>query len=108
MDALIKDGVVLKGISPEIVLGRCMLAETFTRHGIPLVITSCRDGKHMDGSKHYVGDAIDIRLASRYSSLSNIDLLLLNEGREALGNQYDFVLEQDHYHLEFDPKDPHV
>lgn len=108
MSEAIKSGVDVRGISPEIVLARCILAEVFARHSIPVVITSCRDGQHMDKSKHYSGDALDIRLGSRFNSSANIDLVLLNEGREALGEQYDLVLETNHFHVEFDPKDTHA
>jgi hypothetical protein len=100
----IKPGVDVEGIQPEVILGATIFADVMWKHGIPTVITSCRDGKHKDGSLHYEGKAVDIRLASRFNMSPNIDLLMLNEGRAALGEQYDLVLEQDHFHLEFDPK----
>lgn len=100
----IKPGVDVKGISTETMLGVMILTSVFWRHGIPTVITSCRDGKHKDGSLHYIGDAVDIRLPSRFNATVGIDLKLLAEGREALGEQYDLILEADHLHLEFDPK----
>jgi len=100
----IKAGVDVRGIGQEILLGAVILAGVFWRHGIPLLVTSCRDGKHKDNSLHYIGDAIDLRLPSRFNSTANIDLMLLAEGREALGEQYDLILEADHLHLEFDPK----
>lgn len=100
----IKPGVDVKGLGPEVLLGAMILSGVFWRHSIPTMITSCRDGKHKEGSKHYIGDALDIRLPSRFNNTANIDLKLLAEGREALGEQYDLVLEADHLHLEFDPK----
>lgn len=100
----IKPGVDVKGVSTEVLLGAVILSDVFWRHGIPLVITSCRDGKHKDKSLHYIGDALDIRLPSRFNTTQGIDLKLLAEGRESLGEQYDLVLEADHLHLEFDPK----
>ena len=100
----LKDGVDVKGVSTEILLGTTILAGVFWKHGIPTVITSCRDGRHMETSKHYIGDAIDIRLPSRFNTDQGIDLRLLAEGRAALGDQFDLVLESDHLHLEFDPK----
>jgi len=101
---LLKPGVDVTGISTEILIGLQVLAGVFWKHGIPTLITSCRDGEHMEGSKHYLGDAVDVRLPSRFSSTEHIDIVLLNEGRVALGDQYDLVLEEDHLHLEFDPK----
>jgi hypothetical protein len=100
----IKPGVDVKGVSTEVLLGAVILSEVFWRHGIPTVITSCRDGKHKEGSLHYIGDALDIRLASRFNTTEGIDLKLLMEGRTSLGEQYDLILESDHFHLEFDPK----
>ena len=100
----IKPGVDVRGIGQEILLGAVILSGVFWRHGIPLLITSCRDSKHKDGSLHYIGDAVDIRLPSRFNNTDNIDLKLLGEGRDALSEQYDLVLEADHLHLEFDPK----
>jgi hypothetical protein len=100
----IKPGVDVKGVSTEVILGVVILSEVFWRHGIPTVMTSCRDGKHKDKSLHYIGDAVDIRLPSRFNTTAGIDLKLLAEGREALGEQYDLILESDHLHLEFDPK----
>jgi hypothetical protein len=100
----IKPGVDVGGITPEVLLGATILAEVFWRHGVPTVITSCMDGKHKDGSLHYLGRALDIRLASRFNTTEGIDLKLLLEGRASLGEQYDLILEADHFHLEFDPK----
>ena len=99
-----KAGVDIKGIGQEITLGVIVLDAVFSAHGAKTFITACRDGKHMEKSKHYIGDALDIRLASRWVTTANIDLTVLNEARTALGEQFDLVLESDHFHLEFDPK----
>ena len=100
----VKPGVDVTGIGTEVLLGAIMFADVLWKKGIPAVITSCKDSKHKIGSLHYVGKAVDIRLASRFNTSENIDLKMLMEGREALGYQYDLVLESDHFHLEFDPK----
>lgn len=100
----IKQGVDVKGIQPEILLGLEICHFVFTKRGIPLTITSCADGKHGTNSLHYRGRAVDIRLPSRTSDEPEIDLAVLVECREALGEQYDIVLESDHLHLEYDPK----
>ena len=100
----VKQGVDLRGIGAEIVRGAVIMAGVLEAHGAKCLITSCRDSKHMEKSKHYIGDAIDIRLASRWVTTANIDLTVLNEARAALGDQFDLVLESDHYHCEFDPK----
>ena len=100
----IKPGVDVSGITTEIVLGLLVLSDVMWKHGIPTIITSCREGKHSVGSLHYVGKGVDVRLPSRFSTIPTIDLTLMMEARESLGNDYDLLLEPDHYHLEFDPK----
>lgn len=64
-----------------------------------VTITSGRDGKHMQGSKHYLGLAIDIRTRD----MKNQERVL-NSVKKILGSLYDVILESDHMHIEFDPK----
>ena len=101
---LIKPGVDIRGIGTEVSFGVKILSDVMWNRGANCLITACRDGKHMEGSKHYIGDAVDVRLASRWVTSPNVDVAVLNEAREALGLQFDLVLEKDHFHLEFDPK----
>ena len=100
----LKTGVDVGGIQPEVLLGLEICHGVFTRLGMPLVVTACLDGKHMTGSKHYVGQAVDMRLPSKYSIEPLIDVMVQAECRVHLGLQYDLVLEKDHLHLEYDPK----
>lgn len=100
----IKKGVSVIGLQPEILLGLIVCREVFLARKIPLTLTSGTDGQHGNNSLHYKGRAVDLRLPSRYSIEDEIDLSILVECREALGEQYDIVLESDHIHLEFDPK----
>ena len=100
----LKQGVIVEGSKPEIIIGMMICHSIFTKKGVPFTITACRDGKHKVGSCHYSGDAVDIRLPSRYSPEEEIDLSVLVECREALGPNYDILLESDHIHLEYDPK----
>lgn len=66
-----------------------------------IVITSGTDGKHMVGSKHYIGDALDLRRSNIPSKLLDTYLTRL---RGRLGGDYDVILEIDHIHIEYDPK----
>ena len=100
----LKAGVDLRGISPEVIVGLLVLDGVFTRYGAPVVITSCRDGQHMEKSKHYSGDAIDVRLVSKFNTTENVDVKVLAEARAALAEQFDLVLEASHFHLELDVK----
>jgi len=65
------------------------------------VITSASDGKHGPNSLHYSGQALDLR--TRHIHGQGLQLVV-DKLREALGSQFDVVLESDHIHLEFDPR----
>ena len=69
--------------------------------GKGIVVTSILDGKHKDGSKHYEGEAFDLR---SFNYTKNEIALLLIAFKEALGKDYDVIFEIDHFHIEYDPK----
>ena len=66
-----------------------------------MVVTAGFDGKHMPGSKHYEGNAFDMR--SRIYTDHELRELVDNL-RENLGSDYDVVDEVSHIHVEYDPK----
>ena len=77
-----------------------MLAgEVYEANGLDLVWAAALDSKHMPGSLHYVGLAVDVGLPpeDRKSAIEK-------ELRSALGEDYDLVVEGDHWHIEFQPK----
>ncbi len=63
----LKDGVSINGIKPPIIAVLAPAALIWERHGQELVVTAGTDGKHMKGSLHYVGLALDFR--TRYFGL---------------------------------------
>ena len=67
--------------------------------GKDLVVTSCVDGKHSPHSRHYTGDAFDMRIWYLDDKSSYRWAL-----KEILGPDYDVVIESDHIHVEFDPE----
>lgn len=102
----LKNGVKIEGLKVEILLGLLILSDVFKTYDVPLVVTSALDGKHMHGSKHYQGQALDLR--SKNASV-DIQKKILAEGKEKLGENFDFILEgegtdNEHLHVEFDPK----
>lgn len=66
------------------------------------VVTSLMDGTHMEGSKHYVGNAADLRIYYFNNAQKRIAVRRL---KEELGMGYDVVLEGNHIHVEYDPKE---
>ena len=96
----IKHGVDLRGIKPEAVVAMMICEPIISKHA-EFVVTSVCDGKHMQGSKHYEGLAMDIRTREIPEAMLKP---CLDEMKEALGPQYDAILEGDHFHVEHDPK----
>jgi hypothetical protein len=93
-----KDGVSIKGLGVEALLGIMLVEQILTLKGKTTTVTSCLDGKHMEGSLHYKGQAFDLR--TWVIETEDIDMIKGVLGR--LG--FDVVLEADHLHIEFDPK----
>ena len=98
----LKPGVVVTGIRPELLLGVIVAERVYERNHYPLTITSLSDGEHRPNSLHYKGFAADLRTRDVAMPLLGV---ITRELKEALGRDYDVVLEGDHLHLEFDKKD---
>jgi hypothetical protein len=94
----IKPGVRVLGMKPEILLAIEIAHTLFQEQAQYLTITSVTDGAHMAGSLHHAGLAVDLRLPS-----ANADKIIAQLAIR-LGAEYDVVLEQDHIHVEYDPK----
>lgn len=97
----IKPGARIRGIAPETVLGLLIVYSVFNDHNLDFVLTEGTGGKHARGSLHYVGLAADGRRSNVPPHLVNT---IKDEVSTALGEEFDFVLEPDHFHLEFQPK----
>lgn len=72
-------------------------------------ITSANDSQHKQGSLHYKNRAFDIRIwnikadtSSKRHALARRWVVDMNN---RLGRDYDVLLEADHIHGEFDPKE---
>jgi hypothetical protein len=114
----LKAGVRLGLLQPQIVLALQVAEKIFDRYYVDLVITSCNDGRHMEGSKHYTGCAVDLRtkhidgehtLAVFGVSGGEVKQKILRQLKRALGMDFDILLEglgtaHEHIHLEWDPK----
>lgn len=97
-----KEGVDCTNISDKTFVAILTAHRIMARLGVnELVVTSLRDGEHMAGSKHYEGEAFDLRIwafndiqARDYTAQLSVDL----------GDGYDVILHKTHIHVEYDPK----
>lgn len=69
--------------------------------GRGVIITSTTDGKHMKGSLHYQGLAVDIRTRDLSESMIKV---LCFQLKTALYLLCDVIFESDHIHIEYQPK----
>lgn len=65
------------------------------------VVTAGRDGVHQIQSKHYTDEALDLR---RFHLEPHEVEPVVQGLKQALGKDFDVVLEHDHLHVEYDPK----
>ena len=100
---LLKPGVRIVGIRPEVVLAVLAAERVFEEAGYDLTLTSCLEGVHGRASLHFSGCAVDLRTRG----ISTDDLpKLVARLRECLGEDFDVVLETTHIHAEYQPKQP--
>lgn len=112
------DDVDIANLAPAMYHVLLVAATRFEHYGASeVVITSgCeRDGKHSVGSRHWSGDAVDLRTdpndhwgiwvddeVGGYDA-NHVRDLALTISRD-LGGDFDVVLEDDHLHIERHPK----
>lgn len=101
---MLKPGVRILGVRPEIALVMPFIYDVAKESLGGCTVTSCTEGKHSRGSKHYVGAALDLRTrnVSQAEAVEAVQKL-----RVGLGADFDVVLESTHIHIEFDPKHPY-
>ncbi len=98
----IKRGVRIDGLHPKMRKVRIEANRIWAKYGKELVITSGREmARHSAGSLHYDLRALDLR--TRYFKSEEEKIKVRNELAEALGEEYDVVLEVSHIHAEYDP-----
>ena len=103
---MIKKGVTISKLTPQAVLAFVIVQPIFHRRDRVCIMTSGDDSTHKPTSKHYTGDAFDLR--SKHLRLAEKGEVLV-EMKEALGENYDVIIELvgeplEHYHIEYDPK----
>ena len=100
---MLKHGVNPDGVCREIWWALGLVGSIADRYEIELVATSMNDGTHGQGSKHYVGEAADIRTRD-LKTYDHVHLFFWEIKGEIDKYGFDTVLEKDHIHIEYDPK----
>ena len=102
MSLILKNTTRLFNLQPQTAIGIVVCANFFDEIGKHCIVTSAWDSQHRPGSLHYVGCAFDLR--TRH--LDDIEAsAVADEIRNRLGRDFDVVLESDHIHVEWQPKD---
>lgn len=96
----LKSGVSLRGVHWIMFQAAVLAEEVYRQYGTELVITSANDGTHGDKTLHHRGLALDLRTWT----LNGREKMVAQSLKNALGEDYDVVLERDHVHLEVSPK----
>lgn len=104
----IKEAAKVKGLHVETLLGFLIVASVLHEHGYGATITEGSGGTHMPKSLHYEGYAVDIR--SKHVKTFEEKESIMATAVKALGSDFDLILENlglenEHWHLEFQPKD---
>ena len=100
----LKAGVRILGMKPETVLGLLIAASVYWSHGKTVTVTSGIEGSHSRGSKHYAGMAFDLRTSHLLTSEREA---IEKDLKASLGADFDVVFEGNHFHIEYDPKEPY-
>lgn len=98
--------VTAEGIVWQVWHAIAVATRILAEHGLYCMVTSLNDERHRAGSKHYSGEAVDLRSHHIPAALED---RVLEQLRAALGRDYDVILEargtpNEHIHCEFDPK----
>lgn len=95
---LILQGVDISRLNREIRRALGIVEKIYAENSEELIITSTFEGMHSARSLHYGNDAFDMRYPLKFSGT------IIGGVRRAVGPEYDLVEEDDHIHLEYDPK----
>jgi uncharacterized protein YcbK (DUF882 family) len=104
---IIKPGVQIAGLRREMQIALDYVEEVYEKYGHTPIITDAYDDKkriirgRVKDSKHYSGEAFDVRIWNVGADVHRIYGRLL-KGLTDIG--FDIILENDHIHIEYDPK----
>ena len=88
-------------LTTEAILAVVVAESVYRDHGLDCIITSVCEGEHSPNSLHYQGLAVDFR--TRHIPSPAMKRQICDLIAEALGDEYDVLLEATHIHVEYDP-----
>ncbi len=97
-----KENVTLKNLNKNLkekLMFIEWICKTIEGEKYEITITSANDGKHMTNSLHYKNNAVDLRTRD----MKNAKVCGW-EIKQYLGKDFDVILEKDHLHIEYQPK----
>lgn len=101
MSLSFKHGVRIFGLRPELTTAFQVVEGVLADAGFAATVTSVCDGQHSPTSLHYTGCAFDVR--TRDIPKEKLEILRTSIA-DRLTVEFDTVLENDHFHIEFQPK----
>jgi len=101
MSYSLKPGVISTGAQAPIWWAISQAESVWSRYGAPLVVTSLLEGQHVRNSLHPYGMAADLRIWNLPSGAAG---QAARELQQALGADFQVMLESDHIHIEHQPR----
>ena len=95
---LIKAGVYIDRLKRPPRKSLNKVVAIYGSYGYDLIITSTYEGTHSPGSLHYFNDAYDISNPPDHKDE------IIRKIRDSLGKDFDVIDEDNHIHIEYDPK----
>lgn len=94
----LKAGVDPTGVTQELVSALGVAQSVYASFGQPFTVTSLTEGQHVTNSKHYIGQAADLRT----NGLDPATVPQIASTLQAqLGPEYYVLLEGDHIHVQY-------
>ena len=96
---VIKKGADVRGLQSVIWDMLYDIEPFYAEEDLDLVITAALDGKHKEGSFHYLGLAVDIRTRTLKNPRDMFERI-----QSVLADAFDIILHKTHIHIEYQPK----
>ena len=87
------------GTQPEMIIALLLIEPVLNEYAQELVWTEGTGGKHSDTSRHYSGNAIDVRTWKLQEDGTEEECA--DKLRTALGTEYRVIIHDTHFHIMF-------